>query len=66
MKAGRAIMPASRINWSAFGTFLFVLFVLGVLAFENMGSPAETTQADDAKESDVPNVAVANETPVRQ
>jgi acyl dehydratase len=29
-------MALSRVNWGAIGTFLFVLFVLGVLAFEQV------------------------------
>lgn len=65
-KAGRAVMPASRINWGAIGTFLFVLFVLGVLAFEHMDAPPEATRTGATEMSDVTDVANANEATVRQ
>lgn len=38
----------SRINWSTFGTFLFVLVVLGVLAFEQIDPDNAAEPADDA------------------
>ncbi|MFK7819091.1 MAG: hypothetical protein AB8G99_10260 [Planctomycetaceae bacterium] len=39
-------MALARINWGAIGTFLFVIFVLGVIAFEQM-EPAPAATADE-------------------
>lgn len=44
-------MSRRRINWSALGTCLFILFVLGVLAFEQSPSESSREKAEPANEA---------------
>ena len=43
-------MSLRRINWGAIGTFLFVLFVLGVLAMEHMDQDSITVDKNPTQQ----------------